>query len=573
MANSNPGEQDPLLRRGASRRSHIACSPRLAGTAVMLVVGLERTAFYGLSSNLVLLLNSIQFNWDGVHAAIAPQVLAAVMYATSPLSGWLADAVLGRFVAIALSLCLYLGGALFIPFLSNRDTVNQWCGFQLEYDIENRSCLPEKGLGVSLMEDVPECPTQPQPQYCVGIIYGGLVLMGVGVGAMKSNIVPFGADQVRVLGPGAVRTFFFWFYWTVNLGTVVALGVVCYIQQNITFFLGNSISVSCLIASTLLFLAFWPTYMSRPPSGSPLSRLFRQCCGYLGSVPGKGQVLVNGEEEVQEGLQSDSVCEREGDVHIREMERSRKHLSYILLVFLALVPYWMVYFQMQTTYLLQSLHLFVPSFSGSSNSSASPFPTQLPAAWLTLCDVLLLLLLIPLCDRLIFPWLEKRGRLPSPLLRIGLGMACSLTSVMIAGFLEVVRLGKVRQGEMRTQWIGGVVYNAADLSIAWQLPQFALIGVGELLASIAGLEFAYSSAPRHWQGAVMGFFYFFSGLGALLGGALLQLVALPQLGWMHCKNDFGNINGCHLDYYFFLLGFIQAVTLFLFICIAPIHRH
>ena len=48
---------------------------------------------------------------------------------------------------------------------------------------------------------------------------------------------PCPCPQVRVLGPGAVRTFFFWFYWTVNLGTVVALGVVCYIQQNITFFL------------------------------------------------------------------------------------------------------------------------------------------------------------------------------------------------------------------------------------------------------------------------------------------------------------------------------------------------
>uniref|UniRef100_A0A8C4N8V0 Solute carrier family 15 member 4 n=1 Tax=Eptatretus burgeri TaxID=7764 RepID=A0A8C4N8V0_EPTBU len=570
MAISNPGELDPLLVLGASRRSPTSCSPRLAGTAIMLVVGLERTAFYGLSSNLVLLLNSIQFNWDGVHAAIAPQVLAAVMYASSPLSGWLADAVLGRFVAITLSLCLYLGGALFVPFLSNRDTIYQWCGYQLEYHIENSSCLSEKGVGASSMKDNPECSTQPQ--YCIGIIYGGLVLMGVGVGAMKSNITPFGADQVRVLGPGAVRTFFFWFYWTVNLGTVVALGVVCYIQQNITFFLGNSISVSCLVASTLLFLAFWPTYVSRPPSGSPLSRLFHQCCGYLGGVLRKGQVLVNGEEEVQEGLQRDSACEREGDVHIREMERSRKSLSYILLVFLALVPYWMVYFQMQTTYLLQSLHLFVPSFS-SSNSSSSPSHTQLPAAWLTLCDVLLLLLLIPLCDRLIFPWLDKRGRLPSPLLRIGLGMVCSLASVMTAGFLEMVRLQKVQKGKVREQWIGGVVYNAADLSIAWQLPQFALIGVGELLTSIAGLEFAYSSAPRHWQGAVMGFFYFFSGLGALLGGALLQLMALSQSGWMHCKADFGNINGCHLDYYYFLLGFIQVVALLLFTCIASFHRH
>lgn len=58
----------------------------------------------------------------------------------------------------------------------------------------------------------------------------------------------------------------------------------------------------------------------------------------------------------------------------------------------------------------------------------------------------------------------------------------------------------------------------------------------------AGLEFAYSEAPRSMQGAIMGIFFCLSGVGSLLGSSLVALLSLPG-GWLHCPKDQGEPGG------------------------------
>lgn len=72
-----------------------------------------------------------------------------------------------------------------------------------------------------------------------------------------------------------------------------------------------------------------------------------------------------------------------------------------------------------------------------------------------------------------------------------------------------------------------------------------------------GLEYAYTTAPRSFQGIVLGLYSAIEGLGAFLGVLLVQITRSLQLGWIRSEIHF---NQGHLDYFFYLLAVIQSAV-------------
>ena len=84
------------------------------------------------------------------------------------------------------------------------------------------------------------------------------------------------------LGRHASRRFFNWFYWSINVGAVLSLLVVAFIQQNISFLVGYSIPVGCVGLAFFVFLFASPFFVTKPPTGSQVSSMLKlalqNCC-------------------------------------------------------------------------------------------------------------------------------------------------------------------------------------------------------------------------------------------------------------------------------------------------------
>ncbi|XP_057583887.1 solute carrier family 15 member 3 [Hippopotamus amphibius kiboko] len=552
-----PGESEerrPLLARRPRR-------PRrwwqAAAAAVLVVEMLERAAFFGVAGNLVLYLNNADFHWAGEQASRAALVFLGASYLLAPVGGWLADVYLGRYRAITLSLLVYLAASVLLAATAYPDGRSSFCG--------EISPVPLRPACHS-----PDCGHTSPPPYCAPTLYAVLLLLALAASSVRSNLTSFGADQVMDLGRHANRRFFNWFYWSINVGAVLSLLVLAFIQQNINFLLGYGIVVGCVGLAFFIFLFATPSFITKPPTGSQVSSMLKlalqKCCPWLwhrhSARDPPGAQLLPDQRSPQPGASP------------QEDIANFQVLVKILPVMVTLVPYWMVYFQMQSTYVLQGLHLRIPNiFPDYPANRSTALKTQsssgykIPEAWLLLANVVVLLILVPVKDHLLDPLLLRCKLLPSALQKMALGMFFGFTSVIVAGVLEMERLEYIHNNQTVSQQIGQNTYYAAPLSIWWQTPQYLLIGISEIFASIPGLEFAYSEAPRSMQGAMMGIFFCLSGVGSLLGSSLVALLSLPG-GWLHCPEDSGNINKCRMDLYFFLLAGIQAAAALLFIGIA-----
>jgi dipeptide/tripeptide permease len=76
-------------------------------------------------------------------------------------------------------------------------------------------------------------------------------------------------------------------------------------------------------------------------------------------------------------------------------------------------------------------------------------------------------------------------------------------------------------------------YAPAKLSIGWQVPLYPLLAASEILASITGLELAYSEAPEKMKSFVMSLFLLTSAGGSVLGACVSPVARDPWLGWMY----------------------------------------
>ena len=170
----------------------------------------------------------------------------------------------------------------------------------------------------------------------------------------------------------------------------------------------------------------------------------------------------------------------------------------ILIVFALVTPFWSLFDQKSSTWIIQGQQMVMPTFSWLPDSIGSVLrnwfvsPSQMQAL-----NPLLVMLLIPFNNLVLYPLLRKIGFNPTPLRRMGWGIAFSGVAWILAAMIQL--------------WIDG----GSDVPLAWQSLPYLLLTFGEVLVSATALEFAYSQAPHAMKGVIMAFWYLTSTFGSL----------------------------------------------------------
>lgn len=108
------------------------------------------------------------------------------------------------------------------------------------------------------------------------------------------------------------------------------------------------------------------------------------------------------------------------------------------------------------------------------------------------------LILIPLFDNFVYPFLSKMRITYKPLRRMKVGMFLTSISFFAAGLLQIYVSRHPKEISFAIQVIR---YQSINLSL--QSIQYLILTTGEVLVSISGLEFSYSQAPKSMKSVMM----------------------------------------------------------------------
>lgn len=218
-------------------------------------------------------------------------------YLVPLLGGWVADTYMGKYNAIYASSLLYLTGALLMLPVSNDEIAH------------NKTTR---------------------------LVYFGLslVMISVGTGGIKANVAPLGADQLEQYGPRAVQRFFNWFYWFINVGSLVAFTVVVYVQQKYTFFYGYLITACSMLLAVLTFVVSRNKYIVKPPGGSQITETGKIIYQAIKNRP---------QPEATTWLDRAKISF--GGTFSETQVEDVKALLRVIPVFLLFIVYWVIYAQ------------------------------------------------------------------------------------------------------------------------------------------------------------------------------------------------------------------------------------
>jgi POT family proton-dependent oligopeptide transporter len=311
----------------------------------------------------------------------------------------------------------------------------------------------------------------------------GLGLIAVGAGGIKPCVSAFVGDQFEAGQQTLLRRIYGWFYWVINLGSGTSKLLIPLLLDRYGPRVAFALPGVLMGLSLLVFWGGRRHYVQAQPSGPARHGFVR--------------VVKDAVRRLGTGRPDEHWLDGARDRHPAEAVAGAKAVFRIVGVFAAVTLFWALFDQKGSSWVLQARQMDL-AVGGLVLS-----PSQLQAL-----NPFLVLALIPLFTWVVFPLLERRGLDFSPLAKMTAGMFLTVLAFAAAAVVQTLIDAGRAPGAL------------------WQLPQYVLLTVGEVLVSVTGLEFSYTQAPRSMRSAIMSIWFLTIALGNLLTAAVTEVVAL-----------------------------------------------
>jgi POT family proton-dependent oligopeptide transporter len=456
----------------------------------------ERFSFYGMRNILVpFLISSVLMQYlpeGSARESAAKDVFHTFVigvYFFPLLGGWLADRYFGKYNTVLWFSLIYCAGHACLAFLEDNRT-----GF-----------------------------------------YTGLFLIALGSGGIKPLVVSFCGDQFDRSNKDKAKIIFDAFYWIINFGSFFASLFAPLLLRSYGPAVAFGVPGVLMLIATIIFWVGRHQYVNVPPSGDdPDSFLSVSRSALLARAPGAGRaglaiaavgaviaavLLVFGTMVLFKmapgwwpkdfnfvvsaclglgvliafgGYGTSLQLERARGLHPDAAIDSVRGVLRVLIVFALVTPFWSLFDQKASTWIIQGREMLIPHGEWW-------WPSWLikDAAQMQALNPLLVMLLIPFNNLVLYPLLRRMGFQVTALRRMGWGIAISGVSWIIAGVLQLY------------------IDDGHQMSLAWQSLPYLLLTFGEVLVSATALEFAYSQATQAMKGVIMAFWYLTSTFGSL----------------------------------------------------------
>ncbi|KAF2807669.1 MFS peptide transporter [Mytilinidion resinicola] len=491
------GAEPTLHERDTLRR----VSDKLPWSAFLVAVVefCERFAYYGLSGPFQNYMANSWHDKNGLPGALGLNQSGATAmsnyfqfwcYLTPIIGAIIADQYLGKYLTIVYFSVVYMLGII-ILFLTS-----------LPISIEN------------------------------GYAFGGLItamaVIGLGTGGIKANVSPLIAEQcqaskpfVRTLRGGervivdpavTIQRIYMIFYMCINLGSLSAIATTS-LEKSVGFWSAYLLPLITFMVGFAVLISGRKEYVVHPPKGGVVTNCFKAL--WIG-IMNKGN--LDAAKPSCQGQFRRSYTTPWDDRFVDELKRAVVACK----VFTFYPIYWLVYNQMMNNFISQA-----------GQTQLHNIPNDI----MQNIDPLTILLFIPLLDRLLYPLLRRLSIPFPPISRITAGFLLASLAMLYAAFVQHLIYTSPpcysRPSACDAAKLPAGGFRPNEVHVAVQTPAYLLVGLSEIFASVTGLEYAYTKAPRSMKSFIMAVFLLTSAGGSLLGVLLAPSARDPWVGWMY----------------------------------------